>query len=145
MRGWLSLAPYWGPGLQPRHVPWLGTELVTLWLEGQYHWATPARAPSPLHSFPHNLLPSGNHQNTLHIHDYVSVLLVCLVCFFIFNCWQICTYCHFFVHSLDLFFSQIRPFDISYNNGLVMMNTFILFLPVKLFIHPSILNDSFAG
>ena len=30
---------------------------------------------------PHNLLTSGNCQNTLHIHDSVSVLLVCLVCF----------------------------------------------------------------
>ena len=23
--------PYWGPGLQPRHVPWLGIEPATLW------------------------------------------------------------------------------------------------------------------
>ena len=23
--------PHWGPGLQPRHVPWLGIESVTLW------------------------------------------------------------------------------------------------------------------
>ena len=37
--------------------------------------------PSPLHSFPHNLLPSCTHQNALCIHDSVSVLLVCLVCF----------------------------------------------------------------
>ena len=40
------VAPYWGPGLQPRYVPWLGIELVTLWFEGQHsiHWVTPARA-----------------------------------------------------------------------------------------------------
>ena len=37
--------------------------------------------PSPLHPFPHTTLPSGNHQNVLHIHDSVSVLLVYLVCF----------------------------------------------------------------
>ena len=30
MCGCLSCAPYWGPGLQPRHVPWLGIELVTI-------------------------------------------------------------------------------------------------------------------
>ena len=36
--------------------------------------------PSPLHLFPHTPLPSGSHQNTLCIHDSVSVL-VCLVCF----------------------------------------------------------------
>ena len=27
----LLCAPYRGPGLQPRHVPWLGIELATLW------------------------------------------------------------------------------------------------------------------
>ena len=46
MCGWLSCAPNWGPGPQPRHVPWLGVEPVTLWFAGQHsvHWATPARA-----------------------------------------------------------------------------------------------------
>ena len=46
---WLhSHAPYWGPGLQPRHVPWLGIQPDTLWFGGwrSIHWATPARAPS---------------------------------------------------------------------------------------------------
>ena len=44
--GCLSHVPYWGPGLQPRHVPRLGIKPVTLWFTGQYsiHWATPARA-----------------------------------------------------------------------------------------------------
>ena len=34
------------PGLQPRHVPWLGIEPMTLWLTGWHsiHWATTARA-----------------------------------------------------------------------------------------------------
>ena len=44
--GWLSHAPNWGPGLQPRHVPWLGIKLVTFWFVVQHsiHWTTPARA-----------------------------------------------------------------------------------------------------
>ena len=44
--GCLSRAPYWGPGLKPRHVPWLGIEPATLWFTGRrsIHWATPARA-----------------------------------------------------------------------------------------------------
>ena len=29
MCGCLSHAPYWGPGLKPRRVPWLGIEHVT--------------------------------------------------------------------------------------------------------------------
>ena len=44
---WLPLArPYWGPDPQPRHVPWLGIELVTLWFTGRHsiHRGTPARA-----------------------------------------------------------------------------------------------------
>ena len=46
MCGCLLSTLYWGPGLQCRHVPWLGIEPMTLWFEGQHsiHWATPARA-----------------------------------------------------------------------------------------------------
>ena len=53
---------------------------------------------SPIPPLP---LPSGNHQNTLCIHDSISVLLFCLVCFldsvvgrFVF---------FYFVHSFNLF------------------------------------------
>ena len=37
---------YWEPVLQPRHVPWRGIKLATLWFKGwrSIHWATPARA-----------------------------------------------------------------------------------------------------
>ena len=31
MCGCLSGGAHWGPGPQPRHVPWLGIELATLW------------------------------------------------------------------------------------------------------------------
>ena len=36
------MPPNWGPGLQPRHRPWLGIEPVTLWFTGRHsiHWAT---------------------------------------------------------------------------------------------------------
>ena len=46
MGGCLSRVPTWGPGPQPRHVPWLGIEPATLWFAGWHsiHWATPARA-----------------------------------------------------------------------------------------------------
>ena len=39
-------APYWGPGLQLRHVPWLGIEPGTLLFASWHsiHWATIARA-----------------------------------------------------------------------------------------------------
>ena len=36
MCGCLSRAPYWGPGPQPRCVPWLGIEQATLWFAGQH-------------------------------------------------------------------------------------------------------------
>ena len=31
MCGCLLSTHYWGPSLQPRHVPWLGVELTTIW------------------------------------------------------------------------------------------------------------------
>ena len=46
---------------------------------------------------------------------------------------------------LIIFFFQINLFNISYNKGLVMMNSFNLTLSGKHFICPSILHDSFAG
>ena len=44
--GCLLHAPRWGPGLQPRHAPWLGIEPATLWFTGRYsfYWATATRA-----------------------------------------------------------------------------------------------------
>ena len=46
INGCLLRVPNWGPGLQPRHVTWLGIEPSTLCFAGQHsiHWATPARA-----------------------------------------------------------------------------------------------------
>ena len=43
-------------------------------------------------SIPLHPIPSDKHQNILNIHDSVSVLLVCLVWFCRFNCWQICIF-----------------------------------------------------
>ena len=37
--------------------------------------------PSPLYPFPYTLLLSGNHHKALPIHDFLSVVLVYLVCF----------------------------------------------------------------
>ena len=41
----LLQASSWGPGPQPRHVPWLGIELGTFLFSGwrSIHWATPVR------------------------------------------------------------------------------------------------------
>ena len=46
MCGCLSCAPYWGPGPQPRHVPWLRikTNNPLVCSPRSIHWATPARA-----------------------------------------------------------------------------------------------------
>ena len=46
MCGCLSHTPCLEPSLQPRHVPWLGVEQMTLWFAGWHsvHWATPVRA-----------------------------------------------------------------------------------------------------
>ena len=45
MCGCHSHSPHWGPGPQPRHVPWLGIEPATLYFTHySIHWATAARA-----------------------------------------------------------------------------------------------------
>ena len=57
MCGHLSCVPYWGPGPQPRYVPWLGIELETLLFAGRHsiHWATPARVQYLILKKPKNL------------------------------------------------------------------------------------------
>ena len=85
-----------------------------------------------LHLFPHSPsspFPADNPPCDLHFCDSVPVLVVCLVClcfyFFQVQLLIVVSCCHFTVHSFD-FFSQISPFNISYNRGLVMMNSFNL-------------------
>ena len=48
--GCLSHVPKWGPGQQPRHVPWPGIKQVTFRSMGwcSTHWATPIRAQNNL-------------------------------------------------------------------------------------------------
>ena len=41
MCGCLSHSPYWGPGPQPRHVPWVGIKLLTLWFVGRHSTTEP--------------------------------------------------------------------------------------------------------
>ena len=74
------LPPYWGPGPQPRHVPWLGIELVTLWFSGQnsIHWATPARALLKFIFFP---FASRTHKNTKHINSFFFFFQSCTIWF----------------------------------------------------------------
>ena len=81
----------------PHHCscPWLGC--IVLWLLHVLHCTVHPHGYSnylfvlfnPLTSspIPPHPLPSGNHQNALHIHDSVSVLFDCLVYFFRYNCW----------------------------------------------------------
>ena len=54
---------------------------------------------------PLNTLLYGNHQNALCIHLRLCFYSCLLSLFFRFNCWQICIYCHFIVHSFASSFS----------------------------------------
>ena len=76
--------------------------------------------------------------------DSVLILVVCLVCLF----FQIQLLILVFVVALlviVLIFFFLSPFNISYNKGLVMMNSFTLNLSGKYFICVSFVNDTFAG
>ena len=112
----LSHTPNWGPGLQPRHVPWLGIEPVTFLFTAEPHqsglicflfvclfWGFfeilfyfflilifycysisqglfVLLYPLTSSHIPSHPLPYSYHQN-LPVHNSVSVLLICLVCF----------------------------------------------------------------
>ena len=75
--------------------------------------------------------PADNPPNDLHTYDSVSVLLVCLVCFLdsIVDSYVLIAILMFI--ALIFFLS---PFNISYNNGLAMMNSFSFILSEKHFI-----------
>ena len=83
--------------------------------------------PSSLHPFSHIPFPSGNHQNPLHIHDSVPVLLVCLVCFLHSIVDRHIFFAILLFIILILFFLN-KSLYISYNNGLETVNSFSLFL-----------------
>ena len=83
-----------------------------------------------------------------HFCDSVPVLVVCFVCFWFWILGSVVDSCEFVVILLFvflIFFSQISPFNISFNKGLVTMHSFNLTLSEKHFSCPSILKDSFAG
>ena len=80
----LRQSPHHCSRLWVMHRSSLATPLPTLyltfpWLFCNYLFVLfSPLASSPI---PPKPVPSGNHQNTLHIHDSVSALLICLVCF----------------------------------------------------------------
>ena len=49
--GCFSHAPYWGSGLQPRHVPWSGIESVTLWFTVPHAQSTELHQPGLFFNF----------------------------------------------------------------------------------------------
>ena len=114
--GCLSCAPYWWPGLQPRHVPWLGIKLVTLCFAGQHsiYWATPARATHFLIGLFAFLVLSCIHSwYILHINSLLDVSLVicCPMEWVPFTfCWWLLLLCRSFLvwcswcSSIHLFF-----------------------------------------
>ena len=67
---------------------------------------------------------ADNPPNDLHMYDSVSYLLVCSVCFLD----SIVDSCEFiailmFIVLIFFFFFLKSPFNISYNNGFVIMNS----------------------
>ena len=84
---------------------------------------------------PPSPLPSGNHQNALCVHDSVSVL-VHLVCFLDSIVDRYVFIAILLFIFLIIFFLN-RPFNISYNNCLVIINSFKFFFFVWEALHLS--------
>ena len=103
--------------------------------------------------FPAHFLPFSSFLSpliTLHVIS-ISVILFLFQLFaqfvfvFLGSVVDSCQFVVILLFVFFIFFSQMSPFNISYNKGLVMMNSFNSILFGKRFICPSILNDSFAG
>ena len=108
----LLCASYWGPGLQPRDVPWLGIEPATLWFTSlcSIHWATPARATSTFMLTPYYLHYNKFWNQLLDISKLCSYSkLVWLFCVlgFCFGFFLLVFFLHFHVNfSITLLISQ---------------------------------------
>ena len=79
-------------------------------------------------------LPTDNPPCDVYFCDSVPVLIVCLVVFF-YSVVDSCEFVILLFIVLIIFFVLERPFNISYNKGLVMMNSFnfiweALYLPL---------------
>ena len=108
----LSHVPYWGPGLQPRHVPCLGIEPATLWYTGWHsiHWHTSQGC----------LFVSWNRPVLLYI------FLLELFWLHPIDCGSLCFHFHL---SFDFFLDfVINPFVIS--SMLFSLHVFVCFLLV---------------
>ena len=64
MCGCLLSTPHWGPGLQPRHVPWLGIKPATLWFVDQRSITEPHRPGVRLCLFLYLSTCIKNHEST---------------------------------------------------------------------------------
>ena len=65
--------------------------------------------------------------------------------FFRFSCVERYVLIGILLYIVLIFFFLSKSFNISYNSGVVMMNSFSFFLSGKIFICLSILNDRSAG
>ena len=97
----------------------------------------------------HFICPSILTLISLHVIS-ISVILFLFQLFaqfflFLGSVTNICEFVVILLFILLIFFFLNNPFNISYNNGVVIMSSFRFFLSGKLFICHSILNDSFAG
>ena len=132
------------------HLSSLASPFPILFLTSPYLFCTYHLCflfPVPVPPFVPLYLPTDNLPCDLHFCDSVPVRVVCLVSLFfqvqlLIVVSLLSFHCSYFWSSS---FSQISAFNISYNKGLVMMNSFNLTLSGKHFICPSILNDSYAG
>ena len=81
---WFRAPPHRGPGLQPRHVPWLGIEPTTLWFAGgcSVHWAT---QPGPVFNFfnfevilnSHAVVRNNRERSHVPFTQFASMVIFC--------------------------------------------------------------------
>ena len=72
MCGRLSHAPYWGPGQQPRHMPWLGIKLLPLASQALSQSTEPHQPGQPPYFYFSNFEHLGSRACLLFIFTWMS-------------------------------------------------------------------------
>ena len=117
MCGFISHDPHWRPGPQPKHVPWLGIELATLWFAG-----------------PCSILLSYNQPRLGEVYDYTfDLLIISILVRIAISSWFYLSKWYVF-RNFPISFTLSHLMACNYSNSLLWYFVF-LWYQISLFSH----------
>ena len=133
MCGCLSHAPYWEPGLHPRHVPWLRMELRPFGLQASTQYTEPHQ--SGLNALDVRLAGSTVIKHTFLISKPTFILIILITRL------RKATSCLFFI-----LVKYISPIWVSLtgNKGILVNKSLILYFKLVCYVIYSRVSNSFS-